>query len=216
MSLESATYVGQLVNTNPTGTDPKSQGDDHLRLIKSVLQNTFPGMSAPLSAALVPFTPVGGIAAQNVQAALAELDSEKQAALGFVPLNKGGDTMTGLLALAAAGVRFNDSSVQETAVTSGPLSDRGSFQLPGGVRGQYGSAYVVFDASGNGNLPYNSAFPNTAWLVSVLSGDAGVTQSVTFSVLSSNLSGAVLRCIIVNPYSTFQGAARVNWLALGS
>lgn len=41
MSLESATYIGQLVDTNPTGTDPKSQGDDHLRLIKSVLQNQF-------------------------------------------------------------------------------------------------------------------------------------------------------------------------------
>ena len=45
MGLESATYVSQLVTTNPTSTDPKSQGDDHLRLIKTVLQNTFPGFS---------------------------------------------------------------------------------------------------------------------------------------------------------------------------
>ena len=39
MSLESATKVSQLVATNPTGSDPKSQGDDHLRMIKLVLQN---------------------------------------------------------------------------------------------------------------------------------------------------------------------------------
>ncbi len=43
MSLESATYVAGLVSTNPTATDSKSQGDDHLRLIKSTLLNSFAG-----------------------------------------------------------------------------------------------------------------------------------------------------------------------------
>lgn len=43
MGLESATYVDDLVATNPVGaTDQKKQGDDHLRLIKSVLKATFP------------------------------------------------------------------------------------------------------------------------------------------------------------------------------
>ena len=42
MALESATYVSGLVATNPTGSDSISQGDDHLRLIKPVLKNTFP------------------------------------------------------------------------------------------------------------------------------------------------------------------------------
>lgn len=45
MSLETGTYIGDLVATNPTSSDPKSQGDDHLRLIKTVLQNTFAGFS---------------------------------------------------------------------------------------------------------------------------------------------------------------------------
>jgi microcystin-dependent protein len=45
MGLESATYLSELNATNPTGTDLKSQGDDHLRLIKSVLQATFPNAS---------------------------------------------------------------------------------------------------------------------------------------------------------------------------
>ena len=47
MSLESATYISNLVSTNPPGTDLRSQGDDHIRLIKSVLQNTFPNASKP-------------------------------------------------------------------------------------------------------------------------------------------------------------------------
>ena len=33
MGLETATYISQLVATNPTSSDPVSQGDDHLRLI---------------------------------------------------------------------------------------------------------------------------------------------------------------------------------------
>jgi len=42
MGLESATYISGLVDTNPAGSDVISQGDDHLKLIKSVLKNTLP------------------------------------------------------------------------------------------------------------------------------------------------------------------------------
>jgi microcystin-dependent protein len=45
MGLESGTYLTDLNSSNPTGTDLKSQGDDHLRLIKSVLLATFPNAS---------------------------------------------------------------------------------------------------------------------------------------------------------------------------
>jgi hypothetical protein len=48
MSLESGTYIDDLVVTNPTGTDAKSQGDDHLRLIKSVLKNSLVGIDAKI------------------------------------------------------------------------------------------------------------------------------------------------------------------------
>ena len=51
MGLESATFLSGLVATNPIGaTDPKSQGDDHLRLIKSVLLATFPNLNAAVNA----------------------------------------------------------------------------------------------------------------------------------------------------------------------
>ena len=42
MALESATYISGLVDTNPAGSDAISQGDDHIRLIKTVLKNTLP------------------------------------------------------------------------------------------------------------------------------------------------------------------------------
>ncbi len=42
MALETGSFIDDLVDTNPPGTDPKKQGDDHLRLIKSILKGTFP------------------------------------------------------------------------------------------------------------------------------------------------------------------------------
>tara|TARA_R100000458_G_scaffold50713_2_gene51012 strand:+ start:471 stop:2285 length:1815 start_codon:yes stop_codon:yes gene_type:complete len=50
MALESGTYLDDLVNTNPTATDNVSQGDDHLRLIKKVLKNSFPSVDAAVNA----------------------------------------------------------------------------------------------------------------------------------------------------------------------
>lgn len=48
MGLETGTFISDLVPTNPIGpSDPKSQGDDHLRLIKNTAQNTFPNASKP-------------------------------------------------------------------------------------------------------------------------------------------------------------------------
>lgn len=48
MGLETGTYVTDLVTTNPLNADLESQGAAHIRLIKSVLQSTFPGASRPV------------------------------------------------------------------------------------------------------------------------------------------------------------------------
>jgi len=46
MGVETATYISQLSATNPLGTDPISQGDDQIRLVKSVLQAQFTSLGA--------------------------------------------------------------------------------------------------------------------------------------------------------------------------
>lgn len=43
MALETATYPAQLVTTNPTASDPLSQADDHIRMLKTVVQNAAAG-----------------------------------------------------------------------------------------------------------------------------------------------------------------------------
>lgn len=51
MGLEVATFISGLNANNPVGaTDPKSQGDDHLRLIKSTLLNSFPNITGAMNA----------------------------------------------------------------------------------------------------------------------------------------------------------------------
>ena len=45
MALETANWVTQLVDTNPTTSAPVSEGDDHLKMIKTVLSNSFPSTS---------------------------------------------------------------------------------------------------------------------------------------------------------------------------
>jgi len=49
MALESATYIDDLVTTNPVGSDDKSQGDDHIRLLKSTIKATFPNVTGIVS-----------------------------------------------------------------------------------------------------------------------------------------------------------------------
>ena len=49
MALESATYISDLVITNPTGADSKSTSDDHHRLIKSTLKATFPNVTGAVT-----------------------------------------------------------------------------------------------------------------------------------------------------------------------
>lgn len=61
MALETATYISGLVAVNPLSTDPKSQGDDHLRLIKSVLLNSFPGVSGAVTATHTELNYVAGV-----------------------------------------------------------------------------------------------------------------------------------------------------------
>ena len=50
MPLETATYISDLDSANPAATDQIRQADDHLRLIKQVLKNTFPNLNGAMTA----------------------------------------------------------------------------------------------------------------------------------------------------------------------
>ena len=49
MALESATTINQLNPLNPVATDGLNQADEHFRLIKSTIQNTFPNITGAIT-----------------------------------------------------------------------------------------------------------------------------------------------------------------------
>ena len=87
MALESATYISQLVDTNPAGSDSISQGDDHLRLIKDVLQNSLPDVNQAVATiipkAIAPTTQVLGTIWYDTGNALLKINT---AATGATPV----------------------------------------------------------------------------------------------------------------------------------
>lgn len=50
MAIETASYINDLNVSNPPGSDPVSQADDHIRLVKNVLKATFPNITGPVTA----------------------------------------------------------------------------------------------------------------------------------------------------------------------
>jgi hypothetical protein len=79
MPLESSTSLASLNSLWPLGSDGKSQGDDHLRLLKSVLKTQFPGaggigFSTPIIATEVEINRLTGVTV-NIQAKFDLIDA---------------------------------------------------------------------------------------------------------------------------------------------
>lgn len=91
MSLETYTgYIKDMVDTNPSGGDPKSQGDDHLRGIKYTLQVQFSGLTTA--------TPVTVTAEQINRVVAADANASAALARANACLPKdGSEDMTGRL-----------------------------------------------------------------------------------------------------------------------
>lgn len=93
MSLESADFIPGLVETNPEGTDPKSQGDDHLKLLKHVLKSQFPNFTgeavskteAQLNSGLIQGN--FGLGADPAASGVSVQDANAITATGFYNLN---------------------------------------------------------------------------------------------------------------------------------
>lgn len=103
MPIESAQYVDTLQSDWPLGTDPESAGDDHIRMIKQVLQNTFPNMNASFG-----MSPTQGNALQNgfVYQAAASPQIELWKARSHA---KDDGSLMGIMALTATAQNFKDN-----------------------------------------------------------------------------------------------------------
>ena len=67
MPLEEATYIQDLVTSNPAGGDDRSTADDHLRLIKFVLKETFPNANGAINPTVAEFNKLVGLTASTAE-----------------------------------------------------------------------------------------------------------------------------------------------------
>jgi len=83
MGLETGTYIDSLVTTNPASTDGLAQADDHLRLIKSTLKNTFPSITGAVSTTQAELNVLDGITSSTSELNVLEGIAATTAQLNF-------------------------------------------------------------------------------------------------------------------------------------
>lgn len=137
MGLETGTYIDSLVVTNPLGTDAKSAGDDHLRLIKSTLKATFPNITGAVTPTHTELNYLDGVTSPiqtQLDAAQTELDTAQTELDTKQPLNP---TLT---AIAAGNVSsaWPVGSVYTSIVATNPAT-----LLGGGTWVAFGAGRVL-------------------------------------------------------------------------
>lgn len=119
MALETAPFINSLVRTNPTGADAKSTSDDHHRVIKGALLDTFPNITGAVTPTHTQLNQIGvtqtlGTNDTNpastafVQAAIANVNAQSATVVAVV---------SGTSQTAVAGSHYILTNVAATTVT---------------------------------------------------------------------------------------------------
>lgn len=146
MSLEVFQWIKDLVRTNPAGTDPKSQGDDHVRGLKATLLNTFPNFT--LGKAIT-------------------LNEDQLNALSTDYVKRSGDTMSGTLFGTLFRVESGTSfvSVSPGGIAAG-VESGASVALPTLVRDGGGTvlsaSYTVSHSDFSGSAAFGGALSSAS------------------------------------------------------
>lgn len=216
MGLEAATYISQLVETNPTGADDKNQGDNHLRMIKAVLKTQFPNLNAnAVSATVDELNKLDGLTAttaelnimDGVTATTAEINKLDGLTATATELNK----MDGCTATTTELNRVDGvtSNIQTQLNAKAPY-DTNNFTnniwtSAGGFIIQWGIGTSA--ASGKEIVGFTTSFGNVE---TVLVTDRGSSTSVVKSWCVDNLTETGF-----DAYVSGGGAHTFNWVAFG-
>lgn len=230
MALETATYISGLVATNPLSSDPKSQGDDHLRLIKSTILATFPNITGAVTATHTELNYVTGVTS-GIQS---QLNSISALASGTKALHLiTAATASATLANAANQINWNWTltgasgkglSVSETAAstagagaqdlvsigtlaasTANPLrvTARGADAI---LVGRFGAVSVNAVGANSGGSNGNDLTLSAA--AGVTSGNGGAVNITAGNAGTAGFGGD----ITLTPGSGFDGTGRVNFV----
>lgn len=186
MALETGSYISALVATNPTASDPKSQGDDHLRFVKAKILETFPSVTGAVTPTHTELNYVDGVTSA-IQTQLDALTAAKApiasptftgavtipsgaSIAGFAPLAS--PTFTGTPTAPTATVGTSTTQIATTAFVA-------ATGLSTALPGQSGNAGKFITTDGT-NASWGDPFaPGTAMLFAQTAAPTGWTKSTT-------------------------------------
>lgn len=156
MPLESATYINSLNTSNPQETDPLSQADDHIKLIKTVLKTTFPYITGQVTAThdqLNEQMVVPGILGNGGTPTLATgvTGDEVKTLIGVV---EPAITTNGSIPSLASGITAEE---MRTLISAAPSSTPGYLEIY-----PVGSIYMTMDNNFNPNVTFGGTWARFA------------------------------------------------------
>ena len=141
MTVETASYISQLDPTLPTAADPKSEGDNQLRLVKTVLKTQFPNFgTAAMNASVAELNYMVGVTSL-VQTQLNTLTSAKAA--------KAGDTYTGAHDFTGGTIAVPTATVGDATTKAASTAFVSATAFNASLPGQTGNAkkFVTTDGT---------------------------------------------------------------------
>lgn len=175
MGLETGTYISDLDVANPVGaTDKRHQGDNHIRLVKSVLKTTFPNATKPFR------FPTSATKTGNYTVL-----SSDDSAVFYCDTSGGAFHMT-LPALTSGDAGYEVSVVKSTA-------DTNAVTVVGTINGEsnmtLNNRFEVLNLFWTGTVWIGEVVPN-GLRVTVITGDLTVTEDHLDGAILSTPSGA--------------------------
>ena len=166
MALESTTYIDGLVITNPTGTDPRSQGDDHIRLVKSTLRSTFPNVAGAMTATHTELNLIDGYTGTTAELnyndipTLGTVESSKSVTADAVGTTKKLKTQEQTEIVNAVGTVSTATAINFTLgnVVTAVLASGGSFTISNApTSGVYGKFKLILTNGGTVADPWHAS-----------------------------------------------------------
>lgn len=182
MALETGSYISALVATNPTASDPKSQGDDHLRFVKAKILETFPSVTGAVTPTHTELNFVDGVTSAIQTQIDAKAPIESPTFTGTVTIPSGA-SITGFAPLASPTFTGAPTAPTATVGTSTTQIATTAFVAATGLStalpGQSGNAGKFITTDGTNASWVDPFAPGTAMLFAQTAAPTGWTKSTT-------------------------------------
>lgn len=172
MTVETASYISQLDPTFPASGDPKSEGDNHLRLVKTVLKTQFPNFgTAAMNATTTELNYMVGVTSL-VQNQLNTLTSAKAA--------KAGDTYTGAHDFTGGTIAVPTATVGDATTKAASTAFVSATAFNAALPGQTGNAKKFVTTDGT-----NASWAHIYGAPSVISGNTTAVSGAFYVLIAS-------------------------------